>query len=779
MMLKTIFPSMLLLGASLVANADDKFVVEDMRVQGLQRVTVGAALTHIPFSVGDEISDFTLTRTVRLLYGSGFFDDIAVLKEGNNVIFSVRERPTIDEVLFEGNKDIKDEQLEESLTDNGLIAGETLDKTILQQIKNGLLDFFHSVGKYNATMEINVIDLPRNRVKLDFVFDEGTAAAVKQINIVGNNIFSDEELLKPFESEQDLPWWRFMSDDRYRKQTLQGDFEKLKSHYLDRGYLRFNIDSTQVSVTPNREKVYVTLNITEGEQYTVTGFDFIGDVLGREETMRRIVPITEGELYNGAVITYTEKMINQFMSRFGYADSKVQTIPDIDDEKKEVKLTISVTPGKRIYVNRINFVGNDSTSDEVIRREIRQMEGSWLSNDLLELSKNRIQRLPYMESVEFETSPTQGHDDKVDVTFTVKEQLSGSFNVGVSYGDFNGLAFQAGVQQNNFLGTGNRLGFGLNTSKGFESFNVSYTDPYFTIDAISLGGTLSYSNYDASKQRGFTDYQAQSYSLGAQLGIPVDEINSINFGLAFKYENVSRISEYEQIKVFKSLFEDPNSPDAGIKYSNLEASLGWYRSNINRGTFPTAGSTQSAQLKMAVPGSDVQYFKLSYNASFYFPINRAQTWTVLTKAKLGYGNGFGSKNGFDQVLPFRDNFRTGQNEVRGFEPNTFGPKAVYRVPTIINGSPDENGASGSIVLGPEYDTVTTLRGFNDQQAVGGNAIATGSLALIFPLPFISDEVRSSIRTSLFTDVGSIWDTEFDYDTLSTFANTDDIEMLDY
>lgn len=780
MMVNRLFPTALLLGASLTANADDKFVVKDMQVEGLQRVTVGATLTHIPFSVGDEISDFTLTRTVRLLYGSGFFDDIEVLKDGNNVIFSVRERPIIDSVIFEGNKDIKDEQLQDSLGTNGLVAGETLDKTTLQQVKNGLLDFFHSVGKYNATMEINVIDLPRNRVKLDFVFEEGAAAAVKQINIVGNTIFSDQELLKDFESEQDLPWWRFMSDDRYRKQTLQGDFEKLKSFYLDRGYLRFNVDSTQVSVTPDKEAVYVTLNVTEGEKYTVTGFDFIGDLLGREETMKKVIPINAGDLYNGAVITYSEKIINQFMSRFGYADSKVQTIPQIDDEKKEVQLTIQVTPGKRIYVNRINLVGNDTTSDEVLRRQIRQMEGAWLSNDMLELSKNRIQRLPYMETVEFETNPTPGHEDKVDVTFTVKEQLSGSFNVGVSYGDFNGLAFQAGVQQNNFLGTGNRLGFGLNTSKGFESFNVSYTDPYFTIDEVSLGGSLSYSSYDASKQRSFTDYKSESYSLGAVMGFPIDEANSLNAGLTYKFENVSQIREYEQIKVFKSLFEDPLNPDKGIEYSNLEGSVGWYRSTINRGTFPTDGSTQSAQLKVTIPGSDVQYFKLSYNASFYFPLNRSQTFTVMAKTKLGYGNGFGDKNGFDQVLPFRENFRTGQNEIRGFEPNTIGPKAVYRIAQTIPGLPDENGNTDNIVLGPDYDTLTTrLSNSRNQDAVGGNAIATGSLSVIFPLPFISDEIASSIRTSLFIDAGNVWDTEFDYDTLSTIPDVGSIKMIDY
>lgn len=781
MMVKKIVPAAVLLGASMTMNAQagEKFVVKDMKVEGLQRVTVGAALTHIPFSVGDEISDYDLSRTVRMLYGSGFFDNIEVHQQGSAVLFVVKERPIIDEITYDGNKDIKDEQLSDSMTSNGLLVGETLDKTMIQQIKNGLLDFFHSVGKYNSTMDVKINDLPRNRVKIDFVFDEGDAAAVRQINIVGNEIFSDEELMKEFESEQDLPWWRFMSDDRYRKQTLQGDFEKLKSHYLDRGYLRFNVESTQVSVTPDKESVYITLNVDEGEQYKVVGFDFIGDLLGREETMKTIVPIGKGELYNGALITYTEKMISNYLARFGYANSKVQTIPDIDDEKKEVKLTIQVDPGRRIYVRRINFLGNDTTSDEVIRREIRQMEGSWLSNQLLELSKNRIQRLPYMENVEFETKVVPGYEDQVDVVFTIKEQLSGSFNAGVSYGDFNGLAFNAGIQQNNFLGTGNRVGVGLNTAKGFESFNISYTDPYFTIDGISLGGTLLYRNYDASKQRNFTDYRSKSYSLGTNVGFPIDEANSLNFGLAYKYENVSQIAEYEQIKLFKSLFENPDHPDRGIKYNNIEATLGWYRSTINRGTFPTAGSSQNAMLRVTVPGSDVQYFKMSYNASFYWPLTNSHDWTFLAKVKLGYGNGYGDIDGFDQVLPFSENFRTGQNEIRGFTANTIGPKAVFRVPDEIAGPPSETGEDGDrIVLTENYDRLSAGTATRIS-SVGGNAIATGSLELIFPTPFLSDEASNSVRTSFFFDAGNIWDTEFDYENLSKLENVGTVELLDY
>ncbi|HAG41128.1 MAG TPA: outer membrane protein assembly factor BamA, partial [Pseudoalteromonas sp.] len=420
-----------LLGASFAALGQNSFIVEDLKIEGLQRVALGAALTHVPINVGDNVDDYTISKTIKSLYRSGHFDNIKALRDGNNVIFKVTERPTISFIEFEGNKDIKDEQLNESLDQQDIRQGEPLDKTVIDNIEKGLVEFFHSIGKYNATVDISVTKLPRNRVKLKLEFDEGEAASIRQINLVGNELFSNEELLKLAESQQDLPWWQFMGSDRYQKQTIEGDLEKIRSFYLDRGYLRFNIDSTQVSVSPERESVYVTANLTEGVKYTVKGFDFIGDLLGREELIKSVIPLRAGELYNGSVVTSSEEFIKSYLARFGYANAEVRTIPEIDDEKQEVQLTLSVNPGKRVYVRRIIVGGNQNTADEVLRREMTQLEGAWLSNQNLERSKLQIQRLPYMETVDFNVVPVPGVDDQVDVDFTVKEQSAGSFNAGL------------------------------------------------------------------------------------------------------------------------------------------------------------------------------------------------------------------------------------------------------------------------------------------------------------------------------------------------------------
>ena len=394
--MKHIVVGLVLFSLSWMSSANDQtFKVEDIQVNGLQRVALGAALTHVPFSVGDQVSEFIVARSIKNLYGSGHFANIRALRDGNVVIFNVTERPTISEIEFDGNSDIKDEQLQQSLDDSNIRVGESLDKTILTNIETGLVDFYHSVGKYNASVKAEITYLPRNRVRLKFEFEEGDAAKIKQINIVGNKVFEDEMLLAKIESKFDLDWWQFMSNDRYQKQALQGDIETIRDFYLAKGYLKFDVASTQVSVDPNKEAVYITLNVDEDEPYTVTGFEIAGDALGQEDFLMRLIPIQVDALYNGDVVTYTEEMITKYLARFGYANAKVTTIPDANDETKEVALTISIEPGKRVYVRRVVFEGNFTTSDEVLRRELRQFEGATLSNDLLELSKNLIQRLQY------------------------------------------------------------------------------------------------------------------------------------------------------------------------------------------------------------------------------------------------------------------------------------------------------------------------------------------------------------------------------------------------
>ena len=736
------------------AAADSEFVVEDIRVEGLQRVALGAALTYIPIKIGDELNAFRVSQLIRSLYSSTHFEDIEVLRDGDTLIIKVSERPTISNIIFEGNDDIKDEQLQESLDGNNIRIGEPLDKTLLASIENGLKDFFYSIGKYNADVSAIVTPLPRNRVDLKLLFEEGDAAKIEQINIVGNEIFSDQELYDTMELQFDTPWWDFLSETRYQQQTLQGDMETIRSYYMDRGYLQFDVSSTQVSMTPEKDGIYITLNVDEGEQYRISGVELAGDLLGHEEYIKRVLPLTEGELYNQAEVTYTEEFISKYLGRFGYAYPTVTTIPDINEDDKTVKLTLSVDPGKRIYVRRINFNGNVITSDNVLRQNVSQMEGTWLSNSLLESSKGQLSRLTYMDEVEFETVRIPGKDDVVDVNFSVAEQPAGSFNAGIGYGDRTRLSLQAGIQQDNFLGTGKRVGFSINTVSYQRSAQITYNDPYFTIDGISLGGSIGYSEFDG-EDFNIIRFNSKQWSVGANIGYPINEYNRISFGLTYSDVELFNRGSYDQTDQFYQQFQNGNDPDAAIAYSSFLASVSWSRSTLNRGLFPTAGSSQRASFSITTPNSDVNYFKSVIDAKFYFPLSRNQRWSFLTRFRAGYGNGYGDKNGIEQILPFTENFTAGgADTLRGFENNTVGPRGVQRLSNNPIIGPDGN----VIPQDPNNDVL-----FLSQRSLGGNAMLLGGLELIVPTPFVDEDMDNSVRTSLFFDIGNVWDTEFDYD----------------
>lgn len=754
-----------------ISHASSDFVIDDIRIQGLQRVALGAALTYVPVQVGDKLSDFRVKQVIRSLYSSTHFESISVARDGNTLVIKVTERPTISNIIFEDNDDIKDEQLQDSLNGSNIIVGEPLDKTVLNSIENGLKDFYYSIGKYNADVTAIVTPLPRNRVDLKILFEEGDAASITQINIVGNEIFSDQELFEQMELKFNRPWWDFMSETRYQQQTLSGDMETITSYYMDRGYLRFAIDSTQVSMTPDKDAIYITLNVSEGEQYNVSEVEVIGDLIGQDEIIKQLVPLRTDILYNQAQVTYAEEFVSKYLGRFGYAYPTVTTIPEINDEDNTVKLTLSVEPGKRIYVRRINFAGNNVTADDVLRQNVTQMEGAWLSNQSLETSKIQLSRLTYMEEVEFDTVRLPGEADQVDVNFSVKEQPAGSFNAGIGYGDRTKLSLQAGIQQDNFLGTGKRVGISLNTVSYQQSVSVSYTDPYFTIDGISLGGTLSYSEFDGGSFN-VINYNSKQFAIGANLGYPINAVNRINFGLTYANVELFNRSSYEQTDRFYNQFIDPANPDAAIKYDSLQASVGWFRNTLNRGIFPSDGSSQRASVSVTTPNSDVQYFKSTIDTKFYFPLTRNQRWTVLARARLGYGNGYGDVDGVEQILPFTENFTAGGSDtLRGFENNTVGPRGIQRISQGTITTPD-----GTVIPGlPINDTL-----FSSRRSLGGNALALAGLELIVPTPFIETEFDKSVRTSLFFDVGNVWDTEFDYDEfkdLSLSATSD--ELLDY
>lgn len=760
MTFKKLLVSAMIAAAVSPVHAQEEFVVEDIEVKGLQRVALGAALTYIPVRVGDDVTEMQIRSAIKSLYSSTHFDYIEVKRDGNTLIFQVSERPTIAEITFEGNQDIKDEQLEQSLKDNNIVVGEPLDRTTISGIEKGLEDFFHSVGKYNAKVTIEVVELPRNRVELLMNFEEGEAAEIAQINIVGNTAFPDEMLLDAFELKDDLPWWNVIGERRYQKEQLSGDLETLESFYRDRGYLQFAITSAQVSMTPDREGIYITLNVEEGEKYKVSGTDVIGDLKGHDEIVKRIATIEEGTLYNAAQVTYIEDMISRFYGRFGYAYPEVRAIPERNDEDKTVKLTFSVAPGNRVYVRRINFEGNSLTKDRVLRREMRQLEGAWLSDDKVEQGKVRLERLGFFETVESSTQKVDGREDQVDITYKVKEQPSGSFNAGIGYGDYSGLQLNAGVQQNNFLGTGNRAGINISTSRFNKNFSVSYADPYFTINGISLSGQLYMSEFDAGQAENLIRYNQKTYGLATNIGFPVDEINSFSFGIGYKQQEVSNVDGYEQIRKFYSAFLDRENPDEGVAFNIYEFNAGWQRITLNRGTFPTSGSSQRASVEVSAPFSDIQYFKANYDFKYYLPLSNDHQWSLLTRLNLAYGNGYGEDDvGNDFLLPFWESFRVGgQGDLRGFEPNTVGPRAIYSYADQVAGPPDWTGLPSGYPEGVGAESVQVSR-----YAVGGNAKVVGGIELIVPTPFIEEGMRNSVRTSVFVDVGTVWDTEFEYE----------------
>lgn len=763
MTLKKLFLSALLASAAMPAYSAEEFVVEDIRVRGLQRVALGAALTYIPIRVGDNVDSEAIQSSIRSLYSSTHFNDIVVSRVGDTLIFEVTERPTISGIEFDGNKDIKDEQLEQSLTDQGIVEGEPLDLTTISSIETGLEDFYHSIGKYNAQVDVEIIRLARNRVRLEIDFDEGESAEIEQINIVGNSIFSDEELLANLELKDQLPWWNFFGARQYQKQQLSGDLETLESFYKDRGYLTFQIESVQVSMTPDRSGVYITININEGEIFNVRETSVIGDLRGQREVVERLTKIEPGTRYSAAQVTYLEELVAKLYGRYGYAYPEVRAIPEIDEETNEVDLVFSVDPGQRVYVNRVQFRGNSVTEDEVLRREMRQFEGAPLNEDMVEQGKIRLERLGFFETVESSTTRVNGRDDLVNVEYLVKEQPSGSFNFMFGYGDYSKLQIGVGVSQDNFLGTGNRAALNINTNRFNRTVSLSYTDRYFTKDGVNLSGQVFLNEFDAGRQENLIRYNTKRLGVGATIGFPINEVSSLSLGGVARREEITNVEGYEQVKRFYQPYIDQQDPNSGVSFDMLSLEAGWSRVTLNRGTYPTAGSSNRLNAEITVPGSDIRYFRVNYDFKHYLPLTQDHSFVLLTRFKVGYGNGYGSDdNGNDYIFPFYENFRIGgSDDLRGFEANTVGPRAVFRYPESIIGPPGYNGIPGDLPVGPGADSIAV-----SQYSVGGNAMYSGGIELIVPTPLIKEDAKNSVRTSIYLDVGSVWDTEFLYDEYS-------------
>ena len=692
-----------------LAQADD-FIVSEIRIEGLQRLPDGTLLNYLPIVVGDPVDDNQITYAISELYKTGFFADVKFYRDDDSLVVRVKERPSIADVQFTGNSDIEDDALKDALVDIGVTRGQIYNRSLLEKLTLELERVYFSQGKYGVKIDTEVTELDQNRVDIQITISEGQVALIKHINIVGNDVYDDETLLDELESGvvTGISW--FSSADEYSKPKLNGDLEKIRSYYLDRGYIRFNIESTQVSITPDKQDIYITINVTEGERYRLSSSDLTGEMVVNRQTMESQILTAPGMNFSRSLMTTSEKRLKDQMGRIGYAFSEVKVSPVIDDEKREVALTYHLVPGEKVYVRRIDIFGNDSTQDRVYRREMRLMEGSVLASDKLERSKTRIQRLPYIETVNVESVPIPGSTNQVDLKVTVQEKLAGSFNIGAGFSQSQGLIFNVGLTQENLFGTGKRLTLNVNTDRANTIYSAAYTDPFHTIDGVSRTISASFRDRDASEEL-INNFQTNSADLNISYGVPVSEFNTFSLGYGLSYIKITPSTVNPSGDVIKFLADN----DGQTSYNSLTLNSSFSHDTRNRTVFATAGTQHTVGVNMTVPGSDLEYYKLSYITNTYIGVTSATT--LLLRSNLAYGDGYGDTGS----LPFFERyFAGGIRTVRGFESNSLGPR----------------------------DPIS-------RDPIGGNMRVTAGADYIFPIPFV-EKPPSSVRLSAFLDIGNVF-----------------------
>ena len=704
-----------------VANADT-WVVKDMRVEGLQRISEGTVFNYLPINVGDRIDEIRAQEAIRSLYAQGLFDDIELRREGETLIVAVRERPSIESFEIEGNKDIKTEDLMESLRGVGLAKGRTFDRSVLDNVQSFLREQYYDRGKYGVSIDSTVLDRPNNTVRIKIDVKEGDRAKIRQVNIVGNTVFEEDEIRENFELDTAnwLSWIR--QDDRYSKEALEGDLESLRSYYMDRGYADFRVDSTQVAISPNKKDIFVTIGIHEGDLYTISDIKLVGDMVVPEEYLRALVLAQPGSFFNQNLLTQTSELMSLRLGEQGYANAEIEPVPDLDYENKEVSVTFYIDPKSRVYVRRINFSGIDEVDDEVLRREMRQMEGSYLSNRLVDRSKVRLQRLPYIEAVEVENTPVPGSPDLVDIDFDLKYRMPGQFSGGIGYSESQKVMLNGSIVHTNFLGSGNRVALEAISGRFQKLYSISHTDPYRTMDGIRRTIAVNYRDITQFTSAS-SDFSTTSAGATVDYAYPITEFQTLSFGLNYQHaellaSNSSTLQAQEWVRNNGDPFVEETGGGFtffGSEFDAYELIVGWSFDSRNRALFATRGTRQQLVLASTVPGSDVEYYTGRYNFTKYFPL-WGNKWIMRLNAELGIAQAFGDTTA---APPYKQFYGGGPQSVRGFRESYLGPRDSFGRP------------------------------------YGGNMLVASQLELIIPLP---DKWASQARASLFYDVGNVFNT---------------------
>ena len=807
------------------------FTVSDIQLEGLQRVSASPVFAAMPIRSGDVIDGEDIRDVIQAMLKTGFFKNVQVGRDGDVLIIFLEERPAIKSLELDGNKLLKTEQLMEVLTDNGLAEGEIFQSHMLQGIGRSIQNQYISQARYDATVDASVNELRNNLVEIKIEIDEGSAASIRQVNIVGNEKFSDSELKKLFEQSESKWYLPFSKRDRYGKERLTGDIDTLQSFYLDRGYLDFQVVSSHVSISPNKEAVYITLNIDEGEIYNIGKVELAGDPVLSEDRVKRLILLDEGEVFSQVLMTKTSEYISTMLGNSGYTNAEVKGITDKKKDDNTVDVTFFIDPGKRTYVRRVNFSGNTKTSDEVLRREMRQMEGSSASNSRIEQSKVRLDRLGFFKEVNVETVDVPGSTDLVDVNFDVEEQPSGSISATLGYAEFSGFNLGFNVAETNWLGSGSKVSVGVNKNRYQENYNFSYNDPYFTPDGVSRGISVYHrlTNYDEVNFSG--SYSTDATGVDMTFGYPVSEISFLRFGVGLSQKSVTTgFSAAQQIlrspflvnnsdltyitqDDYQTFIQGSSSSNGvpvsdgvprefqldtfritedmlldgddlgfidkyGSEFTSGTFNLSWSRRTLNRGVLATRGSSQTVSAEVTIPGSDLEYYKVTYDAQLFQPLTK--DFTLRFKTRVGYGEGFGEM----EELPFFENYRAGGfGSVRGFRRYTLGPKIIpargyLRTHTgwediNDNGTVESfektsdrsayvlcEDPTSTFTLGCEPGKLVASQGVlrnSRSSSFGGNMIFEFSTELILPIPFVEDS--RTMQLVAFVDAGNAFSTE--------------------